>query len=670
MKTRLVRNLQIWFGLSLLFLVCVAIASYSSIQNMLESSKEVDHSKLVARQLTYAMSTMKDAETGQRGYLLTGYEEFLQPYNGSYQKAIAAINEFQNLTKDNAEQQINAAKIKEILLHRLNILQELIDKRKAGKAITKADLVAGKDAMDAMRAAVSKAEADEEKLLHARVVTLNKFTSVTPLFVVFATLVAIAISIISYFRVLKEITERAKLYGTLELKEQETAQLNEELTAANEELNTANEDLAAFNEELNASNEELASANEELNSSNEQLLNAQENIQELNEKLGASNEELSVTVDELYESQQNLQLLNDELEDRVDHRTRELAESESRFRVMMATLPQIAWTSLPDGEVTFFNRKWYDYTGRTPEQSLGWAWTSIIHPDDLPRCAEAYKSILESGEVGEFEARKINSEGVYRWHLARIQPVINDEGEARLWVGTATDIDELKNLQQQKDDFISIASHELKTPITSLKVSLQLLDRIKGDPSAPTFSKLIVQANKSLDKVGALIEDLLNVSRLNQGQLYLNKRKFSVGELVGDCCEHVRVEGEYSLEITGDKELEVYADPERIEQVIINFVNNAIKYAPQSREIDVRIEKQGDLAKVSVTDHGPGIHPEKVAHLFERYFRVDTGGLQFSGLGLGLYISSEIIKRHDGKIGVDTELGKGSTFWFTIPIGD
>ncbi len=670
MTQRLTRNLKVGFGFSLLFLVVISAASYVSIQNLFKSSGLVDHSNQVIQKLDYTISIMKDAETGQRGYLLTGNEVFLDPYNGSYQKAVNTVNEFEQLTKDNPQQQLNAVKIKGILLTRLNTLSQLIDKKRAGKTVTSEDLLAGKSSMDALRVAVNNAEKDEEGLLHTRLNQLQRFTSTTPLFLIFATLVAICISAFAYFRVMSGIAERTRLYAELEIKEQETAAVNEELASANEELNALNEDLAAFNEELNAANEDIASANEELNASNEELITVQESVRDLNEKLGASNEELLSTNEELYQSQQNLQLLNDELEGRVESRARELAESESRFRVMMETMSQIAWTSTPGGEINFFNRKWYVYTGLTDEQSLGWGWMSVIHPDDLSFASENYQAILDGGKGGEFEARKKRTDGVYRWYLMRMQPVKNAAGELQLWVGTATDIHELKNLQQQKDDFISIASHELKTPVTSLKVSLQLLDRNKENPTAPIIPKLIGQANKSLDRVSILIEDLLNVSKLNQGQLHLNKTQFNINQVINDCCQHVRLDGAYSIVTEGDLKLEAYADAERIDQVVVNFVNNAIKYAPESKEIHVKIEKQKEMAKVSVTDKGPGIPPEKVSHLFQRYYRVDSQGMQFSGLGLGLYISSEIIKRHGGQIGVDTEIGKGSTFWFTIPLKD
>src|SRR6185312_1401209 len=173
---------------------------------------------------------------------------------------------------------------------------------------------------------------------------------------------------------------------------------------------------------------------------------------------------------------------------------------------------------------------------------------------------------------------------------------------------------------------------------------------------------------KSLGRLNVLVDDLLNVSRLNQGQLNLNKSVFNIYQLLNESCQYIRAENVFAVNINGDQELEAYADAHRIEQVMVNLLNNAMKYAPKSKEIDVMVERAGNSAKVSVKDYGPGIDPIKVPHLFDRYFRVDSDGMQFSGLGLGLYISAEIIKRHDGRIGVDTNAGKGSTFWFMIPM--
>ncbi|WP_411274538.1 PAS domain-containing protein [Daejeonella sp.] len=345
-----------------------------------------------------------------------------------------------------------------------------------------------------------------------------------------------------------------------------------------------------------------------------------------------------------------------------------IEEKERLFRQLLDTMPQIAWTSTVDGKITFYNQRWYDYTGLDQEQTNRLGFKNVINPNDLRLAVENYRSICETNEGGDFQILGKGADGSYRWHLIRLTPIKNDKGEAQLWIGTATDIQELKILQQQKDDFISIASHELKTPVTSLKASLQLLNRIKDNPSNIMFSKLIEQANKSLDKVSVLMDDLLNASVANEGQLHIKKQSINLYKVIEECCPHVRVEGIYTIITEGDMNVEVYADPMRIDQVVSNFVNNAIKYASGSKVIRIFIEKVSDMAKVSIVDTGTGISPDKLLHLFDRFYRVDSSGSQYSGLGLGLYISAEIIKKHNGNIGVDSELGKGSTFWFTLPL--
>jgi PAS domain S-box-containing protein len=363
-----------------------------------------------------------------------------------------------------------------------------------------------------------------------------------------------------------------------------------------------------------------------------------------------------------------LQTLNQQLENRVIKRTKALAESENRFRNMMETIPQISWTNTVDGEVVYYNQRWYDYTGLTEIETKSAGFNAAIHPDDLKISGENYYNIIKGNLGGEFQIRAKRADGDYRWHLIRLMPILNQQDKIELWVGTATDIQELRLLQQQKDDFINIASHELKTPMTTLKGSLQLLDRLKDNLQSPMLPKLILQANKSMDKVNALINELLNSSMANEGQLHIKAKKFHIAEMIDQCCLDIRSNGKYIITTEGDLQLEIDADALRIEQIINNFVNNAIKYAPDSRNIKILIEKMDQSAKISVIDNGPGIPQEKLKHLFDRYYRVNSSESQYNGLGLGLYICSEIIKKHNGTIGVNSELGKGTSFWFTLPI--
>ena len=180
------------------------------------------------------------------------------------------------------------------------------------------------------------------------------------------------------------------------------------------------------------------------------------------------------------------------------------------------------------------------------------------------------------------------------------------------------------------------------------------------------LDKLITQANKSLAKLNRLVADLLNTNRIAAGQLELRKSRFKPAELARDCCNHVRSEGKFEIIVEGDQNVEVEADEQKIDQVLVNFVNNAAKYAPNSPQILIRISRENSFVRVAVTDKGPGISPDHLPHIFDRYYR--SGQHNVSGLGLGLYISKEIIRRHGGEIGADSELSKGSTFWFTLPL--
>ena len=230
-------------------------------------------------------------------------------------------------------------------------------------------------------------------------------------------------------------------------------------------------------------------------------------------------------------------------------------------------------------------------------------------------------------------------------------------------------LDEAKELNNKKDEFISVASHELRTPLTSIKASLQLLSMLinKGNDLGKVIF-FLNKADSNVNKLTRLIEDLLDVSRIEEGQLMLNRSDFNISKLVDDVIEQFKLSGAHEIIITGQKDLIVNADIQKIEQVLVNLLNNAIKYAPDSKKIQINIEAEMHKAKVSIQDFGIGISKEKLPYLFDRYYRVENMGNQFSGMGLGLYICSEIIKKHGGDVGVESVLHKGSTFWFSMPV--
>ena len=288
-----------------------------------------------------------------------------------------------------------------------------------------------------------------------------------------------------------------------------------------------------------------------------------------------------------------------------------------------------------------------------------------IYPEDIPIRNEAYDEAYKTGKLS-YQVRVKDGNQV-KWVQAKGNVYYDAAGKPLRILGIMLDVTDQKNLEKRKDDFISIASHELKTPVTTLKASLQMLYKMKDNPTEK-FPRLLEQSIRSMHKISTLIEELLNVNRIKEAELPLHKSIFTISELLNGSCNHISLTGKHDLLIAGDKDLQAYADERAIDQVVVNLVNNAVKYAPESRNIYLMVEQNGNMAKISVRDNGPGIPPDKLGFLFNRYYQVNSAGYISSGLGLGLFISSEIVKRHGGEIGVESELGKGSTFWFTLPL--
>lgn len=399
------------------------------------------------------------------------------------------------------------------------------------------------------------------------------------------------------------------------------------------------------------------------------LLNVTENEQMRKAAEAARTEELRL-LEELKQTHQRLSEMNEQLEMKVISRTRQIRASEQRFKSILNALPEITWTMSRAGKAELYNKRWYDYTGLPASETGLSDWQLVVHPDDLQDMVSCLTKIMDANQPGELEMRLRAKDDTYRWFLVRLQPLFSDGKKADIWAVIAAGIDSLKKLQQEKDDFISIASHELKSPLTTLKASIQLIDHIKDSGDTEKFHQFIRQANKSMHKVSTLVDDLLNVRRINEAQLPLNQKSVKIFELINSCCNHISITTKHNLIINGDKYLEVLADEAAIDRVVVNLVNNAVKYAPDSNDIEVQIKRLGRMGRISVTDRGPGIPREKLHRIFERYYQAEKSPFNNPGLGLGLFISAEIVRRHGGRMGVESEVGKGSTFWFSLPLAD
>jgi len=362
--------------------------------------------------------------------------------------------------------------------------------------------------------------------------------------------------------------------------------------------------------------------------------------------------------------------LNNQLEDTVRDRTTELFLSREHFKYLANNIPQMTWTNLPNGEPDYYNQQWYAYTGLDFEQSKKGGWEKVIHPDDLALTNEKYLNALKTGETFEIENRyKRAADGSYRWHLNRAVPLKNEKNEIVFWVGTATDIEDQKKEMEKRDEFIGIASHELKTPLTSLKGYLQLIGSVKKEELSPKVTQYVEKANKALGKLQSLINDLLDVSKIQAGKLAYPFTTINISELIRDCIENAEhIYPENTFDDKDSSDFLVNGNAERLEQVLMNMISNAVKYSHQNKAVIIKTERNADCARVSVTDFGIGLSEDQKEHIFERFYRVEDKKYLTSGLGMGLYICAEIIHNHGGKIGVESEFGKGATFYFELPL--
>ena len=427
--------------------------------------------------------------------------------------------------------------------------------------------------------------------------------------------------------------------------EQELATTKAEMQAILEERETTNEELQAANEEILSSNEELQSINEELETTQEEIQATNEELTTLNQELSIRNEQLKVTrdyADAIIETvREPLLVLNKDL-----CVMRANTAFYQTFHMTAAEAEQHYLYNLQNGQ-------WENEQLRTLLEEI------------LP----------ENHSFQGFELDATFPMIGHRTMLLNASRIVHEQKHESLILLAFEDITERKELEAQKDAFLGMVSHELKTPVTSIKAYAQFLQKRfshNGDESA---AKSLGKMNTQLNKLTILINDLLDVTSIETGKLQMHPTSFALDDLMRETVEEMqRTTKMHHIIIKDTVPNHVYSDRERTTQVLTNLLSNAIKYAPQAETILVRaianedVGAAGGAVTVSVQDFGMGISQEKQAQIFKLFYRVEGPTQQtISGLGLGLYISHQIIKQLGGRMSVESSPGEGSTFSFTIP---
>ena len=352
---------------------------------------------------------------------------------------------------------------------------------------------------------------------------------------------------------------------------------------------------------------------------------------------------------------------------------RKIKESEQKYRFLADAIPQIVWIGESDGRLTYFNQATMDYSGKDYNTFLeGNGWIDIVHPDERIENTRLWMESVKNKTPFSFEHRFRSKNDEYRWFLSRAAPQLDEFGNVTKWVGTSTDIDDMKKQDEHKNNFIKIANHELKTPVTTIKGYVQLLKKMRGGSDDKFLVNSLNTIENQINKLNHLMGELLDISRIESGKLPLHKCDFSLLKLVTETIEDIKAADQshhINFELSDAKDIEVFADKDRITQVLNNLLTNAIKYSPNEKEVNVKLYVDGNCAVVSVEDFGIGMDELELTKIFDRFYRVSgEDEVTFPGFGIGLFIVKDIVERHEGKIWVESEKQKGSKFYFSLPL--
>ena len=391
-------------------------------------------------------------------------------------------------------------------------------------------------------------------------------------------------------------------------------------------------------------------------------------LQQINEEMAASNEELiavneeqAVTNEQLQLAQDNYLRLYNELSDSQD---------ELLFAISAASLG--TWDYNPQTNKFKGNDLLKSWFGLDPFEEIDLSnATNAIIENDRQKVIAAITHALDFNSNGNYDIiytivnPKTSTPKIVR---AQGRAVFNEQKQATRFSGTLQDITEQVADEQRKNDFIGMVSHELKTPLTSLSAIIQVLNqRLKNsdDNFVPAaLEKAIVQ----LKKMSSMINGFLNVSRLESGKIQIIKQNFDLGDLLKEVIKESEVAmAAHIIRLDNCGKVTVNADRDKISSVISNFLSNAVKYSAKGSAIEASCTVEQGRGRISIKDYGIGIKPQDKDKLFDRYYRVeDINTKHISGFGIGLYLSAEIIHRHEGKIWLDSEWGVGSTFYFEL----
>ena len=805
---------ELWVALGcallLMLLVINSLVAFTNIQSLVDREHLVTHTQTILTRLERLQTTLDDAESAQRGYILTGQESYLTPYNQARAALPGQLDDLQALTAGEPGQQERLAQVRALIDSKLNELQSTIDLRRNNQTDEAIQIVLsgqGEDTMNAIQSLISQMEQTEDTLLTQRSADANATLEGATITFIVATLADIGLLVIVFLLFRRALTQRTQVAAERErlLASEREARLDAVARARElEVVFDAVTDLVSVYDATGRLVQYNAAANKLIGLNNHLehiVLPLEERATRLDYRdeqgnplpperlpqrrflngetlLGAEAVDFLLHTPDGREVQFNVSggPLRDEdkivgavavYRDVTERRRLERRTHETLDALLEMASVVVAGESLPGASVVPTSeslsraggvaRRLAELTcsvlgcervslavldpeknilcpvavvGLSPEQERQW-WVEQAQqqtplsaspmPDLLARFLGGETLLIDlrqppfnaapnpygvlvmlaapmlvgqqfvgmlSLDFGGKEHAYTEQEIALAGAVAQLSALVF-ERERLVRERAEAQANELALLEsnRQMDTFLSMASHELKTPLTSMKLHLQLAQRRvnslgERQPETPAeFHKALAQlqdqftrSHQQVERLDRLVNDLLDVSRIQAGRLHLSLSHLDLGALVQDVVEEQRqVHAERRMEWSQPEAepLLVLADAGRISQVVQNYLSNALKYSSEADPIKVGITREASQARVWVRDQGPGLTPEQQAHLWERFYRVPGVEVQTGsgvGMGLGLHICKTIIEQHQGQVGVESVAGQGSTFWFTLPL--
>jgi PAS domain S-box-containing protein len=699
------------FGIATAILVSVGWQSYRNTARFAEAAQWREHTYEVLNSLDNAVDRLSDAETGQRGYLLTGEEAYLEPYRAAIKNIDQTIGDLKNLTSDNPNQQKHIQILEPLVEEKLAELQMTIDLRRS-EGFAAANRVvlegSGKQWMDQIRAIIAEMANEEKDLLKIRTQEANESVAKSVRTILAGTLVSISLLVLCFGLLNRELSERKRAQEALSKSEKwlsttlssiGDAVIATDMNGGVTFLNPVAQSLTGWSLE-EARGKSMDMVFDIVNAETRRPVeNPVKKVFREGKIVGLADHTLLLSRGgrEFHIEDSAAPILTDTGEgfgvvlvfrDITEQKQAEEALKANELRLNLA----LDAAQLGIWELDLVNDKAYrnlrhdqifGFESLQPDWGQEIFLTRVV-PEDREAVKQSFEKAFATGDFS-MECRIIREDKSIHWIFAQGRVFRNDKGDAVRMMGTLADVTERKRGEEAivrakeeaervskfKDQFLSTMSHELRTPLNAVLGFSDLLADERYGPLNDRQRRYVSHIHTGGKHLLKLISDILDLSKIEAGKMELTRENVSIASAFGEVLSALQPLADKKSQALRQKVetgLQVRADAMRFKQVLTNLVGNAIKFTPEGGRIELAARQENDQVRIEVRDNGPGIPPEQREQIFEAFFRLAQTGTATEGTGLGLAITARLVELHGSKLEIESQPEEGACFYFSLPL--